>query len=59
MEPWRLEHDPYTPEGEVEGARKFAEGARSSRGRGKRAVAYAVVAALLLPFVLQLVDLLR
>jgi hypothetical protein len=63
MDPWRLEHSPYTPEGEIEGAGTFAAGARGSRRRGSRRrgtrlVAFVVAAAVLLPFVIQLVQLL-
>lgn len=57
MDPWRLENSPYTPEGEIEGAGRFADGARRGRG-GRRWVAVAVVSAVLLPFVLQLVQVL-
>lgn len=56
MDPWRLENSPYTPEGEIEGAGRFAAGARRTGGRRRQWVAVLVVAAVLLPFVLQLVQ---
>lgn len=36
--PWELQHSPYTPEGNIEGARKFAEGAANARGWRRTAV---------------------
>lgn len=55
MEPWNLERSPYTPEGEIEGAGKFAAGARRAGSR-RQWVAVVVVAAVLLPFVLQVIQ---
>jgi hypothetical protein len=46
-DPWELRHSPYTPEGEIEGAGKFAAGAKHLQPRQRRAVRIMVIVTLL------------
>ena len=44
---WELRHSPYTPEGEIEGAGKFAAGAQNLGPRSQRVVKVTVIITLL------------
>lgn len=44
---WELRHSPYTPEGEIEGAGKFAAGAQNLGSRSQRVVKITVIITLL------------
>lgn len=46
-DPWELRHSPYTPEGEIEGAGKFAAGAQDLGSRSQRVVKITVIITLL------------
>jgi hypothetical protein len=46
-DPWELRHSPYTPEGEIEGAGKFAAGAKNLGPRRQRVVKVTVIVTLL------------
>jgi hypothetical protein len=46
-DPWELRHSPYTPEGEIEGAGKFAAASTSLAPHGRRVVRIVVIVTLL------------
>ena len=50
---WELENHPYTPEGEIEGLGRFADGINRRKRQGRmRVVALVIVLALVVPAVI-------